>query len=172
MRTVRRRKTTPAKHGGSARVSRKLPPFDESLAGRLLAAREALIGPIRPVLREAGITEQQWRVLRVLIDQGDVDLTTIAAKALLRPPSLTRILRELTSRTLVERQADAVDARRSIVRILPAGRRIVDTTTRATLSMLDRYAAVFGSERIVRLRDELALLTEAVGPAGMEDLSD
>ncbi len=120
------------------------------------------MAPVRPLLRDAGITEQQWRVLRVLIDQGSIDLSTLAVKSLLRAPSVTRILKELQGRKLVTREVDPIDARRSIVAITPAGRALVDETTTATLAMLDRYADTFGVERLRSLLKELELLTRTI----------
>lgn len=143
-------------------ISRRLPHYQNSLAGRLAAAREAVLAPIRPILRDAGVTEQQWRILRVLIDDGASDLSTLATNTLLRAPSLTRILRELKDRALVARVIDPADARRSIVSITSAGRALVDKTTLATLAMLDRYDAAFGVDRLNALIAELALLTETI----------
>lgn len=150
-------------------VPRQLPPYRRSLAGRLLAAREAVMAPLRPTLRDAGITEQQWRVLRVLIDNSRIDVSALAVAALLRPPSLTRILRELAGRGLINRETDSVDGRRAFVTISLQGRYLVDDTTEKTLALLDRYAAAFGVERLQLLIDELALFTATVsGPAGIE----
>lgn len=143
-------------------VPRQLPPYRHSLAGRLLAAREAVMGPLRPILREAGVTEQQWRVLRVLIDIMPIDVSALAAAALLRLPSLTRILRELDERGLIARAPDSEDGRRTVVTITASGWRLVDETTEATLALLDRYAAAFGVERLRALIDELALFTATV----------
>lgn len=121
------------------------------------------MSPLRPILREAGITEQQWRVLRVLIDDGTTDISTLSANSLLRPPSATRILRELETRGLIQRVLDPFDSRRSIISISLIGRKLVDSTTVTTLEMLDRYAAAFGSERLRALRSELAVFVEAIG---------
>lgn len=127
------------------------------------------MAPVRPILREKCITEQQWRVLRVLIDDGALDLSTLAKNALLRAPSLTRILKELQDRGLVEREVDASDARRSIVSITGLGRTLVDETTVATLAMLDRYADAFGVDRLRALLSELALLNRTI--AGPDQLT-
>jgi homoprotocatechuate degradation regulator HpaR len=148
-------------------VPRQLPPFRHSLAGRLLAAREAVMAPLRPILREAGVTEQQWRVLRVLIDVTAIDVSSLALAALLRLPSLTRILRELDERGLIAREGDRDDGRRIFVWITPRGRHLVDETTGATLALLDRYAASFGVERLRALIDELALFTATVSRQGI-----
>ena len=104
------------------RKPRKLSPYRDSIAGSLLAAREATMAPIRPLLRAANFTEQQWRVLRVLSDEGPLDIATLATRAMLHGPSLTRILKELGDRGLTHRQLDAKDRRRSIIEITATGR--------------------------------------------------
>ncbi len=62
------------------------------------------MAPIRPMLNEAGVTEQQWRVLRVLDGAGPMDLKTLADSALLFGPSLSRIIKDLADRGLVLRK--------------------------------------------------------------------
>ncbi|MAB12436.1 MarR family transcriptional regulator [Parvibaculum sp.] len=142
---------------------RYLPPYRQSLAGTLLAAREAVMGPIRPMLREVGLTDQQWRVLRVLVDQGPVDASTLARAALLYAPTVTRILRDLVARGLVERFTNPADGRRSIIKISPQGRAIVDRTAKRTRVVLDQYAERFGPSRLAALQTELVALVEAIG---------
>jgi hypothetical protein len=80
-----------------------IPLYSESVAGTLLAAREAVMAPLRIKLRKAHFTEAQWRVLRVLAEQGSSDGRTIARAALLHPPSVTRIIQELAKRGLIRR---------------------------------------------------------------------
>ena len=46
-----------------------------------LSAREVLMTRFRPVLNAAGLTEQQWRVLRTLHDAGELDAATLAQRA-------------------------------------------------------------------------------------------
>ena len=41
-----------------AKAKAGLTRYSESLAGTLLAAREAVMAPIRPILRDANVTEQ------------------------------------------------------------------------------------------------------------------
>ena len=47
----------------------------------LLCAREALMAHFRPILNQAGGTEQQWRVLRTLSDQEPMKPNRIAARS-------------------------------------------------------------------------------------------
>ena len=79
------------------------------------------MGPIRALLSGAGLTEQQWRVLRVVQESGPIDPTQIADKACLLLPSLTRILQKLEEKQLISRERDKEDRRRQVVRIAPAG---------------------------------------------------
>lgn len=127
------------------------------------------MAPLRPALREAGVTEQQWRVLRVLIDNGGIDVSALAHAALLRPPSLTRILRELQGRGLITREADSEDARRSRVTITSAGRAIVEDSMETMLALLDRYADAFGVDPLRTLIEDLRKFTEIIsGPSGVD----
>ena len=47
------------------------------------------MAPIRKMLLAAGITEQQWRILRVLTETGPIDAGSLAKRACLLAPSLT-----------------------------------------------------------------------------------
>lgn len=140
----------------------ELPPYSSSLAGSLLAAREATMLLIRPILREVEITEQQWRILRVLCDQGALDLSSLAKGALLLPPSVSRILRELINRELVQKTMDTEDGRRSVVEATEKGQLLVLTTAENTLRVMDRYAAAFGRARMEQLITELQVLKSVV----------
>jgi len=148
-------------------TSATLPPYPGSLAGTLLAVREAVMAPLRPLLREAGVTDQQWRVLRVLADAGPLDARGIAELALLYPPSVTRILRELAERGLINRSTDEADRRRSVIGITAAGKTLVQETARRTAVLLDRYAEAFGQERLAAFiaeADTLARTLSAFAP--------
>ncbi len=123
------------------------------------------MAPLRPMLREAGVTEQQWRVLRVINDSEPVDATALADAALLFGPSVTRILKELTDRGLITRDTDARDRRRSIVTLTAEGRRLIEHTANRTVRELDRYAERFGPERLEALKTELRALIAAIGPS-------
>lgn len=138
-------------------------PYRKSLAGTLLAAREAVMVPIRPYLREIGLTEQQWRVLRTLLDEGELDLNGLARSAMLYPPTVTRIIRELSSRGLIERRADENDGRRSLVALKQEGRMVVKLTTLHTIALTKLLEERFGVERLRALKQELVELTEAMG---------
>lgn len=137
-------------------------PYPQSLAGTLLAAREAVMGPLRVHLRAAEVTEQQWRVLRVLDYSGPMDARSIAEQALLYPPSVTRILKELGDRGFITRASDPNDARRTVVSITPQGRSLIAATAQHTSALLAAYAEAFGEQRLDAFRREAAALAECL----------
>ena len=141
--------------------------YSQSLAGTLLAAREAVMAPLRPFLRAANITEQQWRVLRVLADVDALDASGIAEQALLYAPTVSRILRELVDRGLIKREIDPNDGRRSIISITAEGHHLVRETAGHTGPLLVRYAEAFGEQRLrdfIAEAHALAVALEALRP--------
>lgn len=147
---------------------RLLPPYRASLAGTLLAAREAVMAPIRPILREAGLTEQQWRLLRVLSDEGACDASRLSDVAMLHAPSVTRILRELAERKLIARTPDPGDGRRVVVTISAAGRALVRRVAKQTSVVLKAYARAFGERRLAALQRELVTLSRIAKAVGLK----
>jgi homoprotocatechuate degradation regulator HpaR len=141
---------------------RKLPPFEQSLAAIILSAKEAVIAPMRPKLREHDITEPQWRVMRVLNDRGATDATCLSDVGLLHGPSVTRILKDLEERKLVERESDPNDRRRMLVALTPQGREVVKVISRDVLRVMKAYSERFGEQRLERLVNELQALSAAI----------
>jgi len=141
---------------------RKLPPFEQSIAAIMLGAKEAVLAPMRPKLREYNITEPQWRVLRVINDRGATDATGLAEVGLLHAPSVTRILKELEQRKFVVRELDPHDRRRTLVALTPEGREVVKIISRHVLHIMRAYTERFGAERLERLENELKALSAAI----------
>lgn len=98
-----------------------LRPFERNLPMALLRAREAVMARFRPILRDHGLTEQQWRIIRALEGEDDLDISTLAERTLLLMPSLTRIVTGMEEAELVRRVTDTQDARRRRVRLSRRG---------------------------------------------------
>ena len=132
------------------------------MGATLLIAKEAVLAPMRPKLREYDITEPQWRVLRVINDRGAAVASGLAEVGLLHAPSVTRILKELERRDLIVRKPDAHDRRRVLVELTPAGRQVVKDIAREVLRVMREYSERFGDQRLARLADELRALSAAI----------
>src|SRR3569832_2201641 len=91
----------------------------------LLQAREAVMAHTRPSLREHGLSDQQWRVLRVLGEHGTVETGKVAREAYLLGPSLTGVLSRMERDGLVKRERDPADQRRTVVEATAKGKRLV-----------------------------------------------
>ena len=129
----------------------------KSLPLALMRAREATMQCFRPHLRTLKVTEQQWRVLRVVYSEGKLDVTTLARRAVLLAPSLTRILRDLESQQLIARRQGAGDRRRQEVTLTARGRRLLARGAYGSEAAYRRIASRFGARR---LRTLFGLLTE------------
>lgn len=79
----------------------------------------------RPSLRLHGLSDQQWRVLRVLGEHADeasgVETGRVAREAYLLGPSLTGVLTRMERDGLIARERCPQDARRTVVRATPEG---------------------------------------------------
>ena len=101
--------------------------FSQSLPMALLNAREKVMEEFRPMLREFDLTEQQWRVIRVLVESGPIEVTELARSSRILAPSLSRILQNLETRGLISRRAIKSDQRRAAISLRAKGRRLFDT---------------------------------------------
>lgn len=132
-----------------------VPSTSRSLPIALLRARERVMGPIRNMLADVGITEQQWRVLRVLDETGPLEPTRIAEEACLLLPSLTRILQKLEEKDLIARSRDETDRRKQVVRITEAGRAVIRANLDNSIRVLDQVRSQMGHDRYEALLDLL-----------------
>lgn len=136
-------------------MTQDVPHTSRSLPIALLRARERVMGPIRAILSDVGITEQQWRVLRVLEEDGPQDPTRIADRACLLLPSLTRILQKLEDKQLIRRQPDPKDGRRQIVQITEAGAAVIRDNLKSSQAVFEQLRSQMGAEKYEALLDLL-----------------
>lgn len=134
-----------------------------SLPIALLRAREAVMGCFRPHHRKGGVTEQQWRVIRVLYFAGEMDATRLAARSYLLAPSLSRILKDLEAADYIRRRTAHGDSRQSLVSLSPKGTAMVTRVAPFLDGIHREIARRFGRERCERLLALLGELEDALG---------
>jgi homoprotocatechuate degradation regulator HpaR len=127
----------------------------------LLRARESVMAEFRPMLNRHGVTEQQWRVIRVLAEAGELDASDVALRASILAPSLTRMIRTLEERKLIKRRSDKADGRRVILQIAPRGRDLIQDALPESLAIYEALERKFGSQKMNLLLD----LLDEVGAA-------
>jgi homoprotocatechuate degradation regulator HpaR len=136
-------------------MTNAIPTTSRSLPIALLRAREKVMGPIRAMLSDVDITEQQWRVMRVLNEHGASEPTRIAEDACLLLPSLTRILQKLEEKNLIKRARDEKDRRKQVVEITEGGRALIAANLPTSLALLEDVRTKMGAERYDALLDLL-----------------
>lgn len=87
----------------------------------LLQAREGIFSRFRPLLNAVGLTEQQWRVVRALLDHGPLEPRQIGEICCLSSPSLAGILARMDDMGLVRRERLEHDQRRVMVAVTEKG---------------------------------------------------
>src|SRR3954451_10375232 len=145
---------------GSEPAGRQVPmrDFSRSLPMSLLRAREAVMRQFRPSLRQHGLTEQQWRILRALTAVEAIEVTELAHVAFLLGPSLSRILRDLEARHLIERKVAKADLRRAVVSISPRGLKLIEAVAPTSETIYAEITKRYGARKLAELQDMLAAL--------------
>ena len=139
----------------SGAIDLALPTTARSLPFALIRARERVMAPIRKMLAQSDITEQQWRILRALSENGPIEATKLANLAVLQLPSQTRILSSMEKRGLVIRTNNQEDKRKQTVHIAESGQAIIDKHKASAAALAKRFQQVMGKRDFDRL---LALL--------------
>jgi homoprotocatechuate degradation regulator HpaR len=86
--------------------------FTRSLPMMLYRTLDAVMPRFRSIFHEFGLTEQQWRVLRVLWETDHTTIMALSEATLLPAPSLIGIVDRLERDGLVNRQRSEVDRRK------------------------------------------------------------
>ena len=143
-------------------MSRAAPFAHRNLPLLLLRAREAVMRHRRPSLRAQGLSDQQWRVLRVLAEHTEgLETGQVAREAHLLGPSLTGVLVRMARDGWVTRERSAHDARRSVVRITAEGLALVGALSadiEAQYADLERHLGRARLTQLYGLLDELIAL--------------
>lgn len=157
-----------------AAASRRLPmrEFSRSLPMSLLRAREAVMRQFRPSLRNHGLTEQQWRILRALTAVEAIEVTELARMAFLLGPSLSRILRDLEARQLIERVTAAADQRRGVVSISSKGLRLIEAVAPTSETIYAEISRRFGARRLSELQEMLGALEQSLADMSDDESDD
>lgn len=100
--------------------------FTRSLPMMLYRTLDAVMPRFRKIFNDFGLTEQQWRVLRVLWETDGVTIKDLADLTLIAAPSLVGIVDRLERDGLVTRQRSTTDRRKVNVLVTTAGSELED----------------------------------------------
>lgn len=137
----------------------------------LLQAREGVLAHFRPILAEHGVTEQQWRIIRALLEaQGALEPRQIGRMCRISSPSLAGVLARMDELGLVRRERTAQDQRRVLVSLTRKSRELAAAMAPEVEAVYARIEDHIGADFVQRFYDtldELIGLLEGL-PAGDE----
>ncbi|NVD08724.1 homoprotocatechuate degradation operon regulator HpaR [Vibrio sp. JPW-9-11-11] len=127
--------------------------YENSLPLQLIKARDIAMHFFRPVLADNDLTEQQWRVLRVLDTKGSIDFSTLSKETCILSPSLTGIIGRLEKQGYVTKQKSPQDGRQFYIHL-----------TDKALTLVEQLRP--------QIEQQYVALKEALGESKYQQLSD
>ena len=132
--------------------------FEEALPIALLRTREAVMAKFRPHLAEHGMTEQQWRVIRVVQQRPGIDATALSEACCILMPSLSRMLKNLESDGLLIRNKVEGDMRRQVITLTQQGSDLFAKMAPKSEEIYAEIEAQIGKSEMGRLIEQLQSL--------------
>ncbi len=136
----------------------------------LLQAREHVISRFRPILNAHGITEQQWRIVRALLDTGPMEPREIGLLCRISSPSLAGVLSRMEELGLIKRKRFDHDQRRLHVSLTPRSRALSTRMAPQIEATYRDIEALIGAEfstRFYGVLDELIGALTSHEPAAL-----
>lgn len=126
----------------------------------------------RPVLNQHGLTEQQWRILRVLLDEDGLEPRQLCERCLISSPSIAGVLMRMEEAGLIKRERMPHDQRRVKVTITAntkkLGKRIAPMIEREYQELEKRV----GVKQLQQVYDALDTLHKNLGdPDNVADVA-
>jgi homoprotocatechuate degradation regulator HpaR len=134
----------------------------------LLHARESVLARFRPILKAHGLTEQQWRILRVLMECGPLEPRQIGRRCGISSPSMAGILARMEALDLVHRERLEHDQRRQLVSPTAHSRALAARMAPLIDAEYGAIESQLGARLVGTLQATLDELIARLGPAGAE----
>lgn len=126
----------------------------------LLQTREQVIGHFRPILNHHGITEQQWRIMRVLHEKRSMEPHELCRFCQILSPSLTGILKRMEEMQLVDKKAIPGDKRRLKINLTAQGNLLFEKISPLISEQYGYLEAAYGKQVFDQLQEILELFTD------------
>ena len=121
----------------------------------LLQARERVIARFRPLFNEHGVTEEQWRIVRALLETGPLEPREIVVVCGISSPSLAGVLARMEELGLVTRERLDHDQRRLRVSLTARSRALVRQMAPGVEAAYKAMEAQLGADLVRHLVDAL-----------------
>jgi homoprotocatechuate degradation regulator HpaR len=134
----------------------------------LMQVRERVISYFRPILNTHGITEQQWRIVRVLLEVPALEPRQIGELCAISSPSMAGVLERMEQAGYITRRRVEHDQRRVLVSLTAKSRGLAAELAPEIDATYRRIEKLLGAELSVRLYETLDLVLEKL-PAESEE---
>ncbi|WP_426115365.1 homoprotocatechuate degradation operon regulator HpaR [Massilia sp. PWRC2] len=136
-----------------------------NLPQQLLNARDALMAHFRPILQHFNLTEQQWRILRALDEQVQLEPRELCTLCQIHSSSMAGILARMEETGLLQRSAVEADQRRVLIGLSAAGDALIDQMAPLIEAQYHYLEQVCGSAALEALSAALgSFLRAQAGP--------
>ncbi len=133
-------------------------PYSRSLPLQLMRAREAMMQRFRPHFTRNKLTDQQWRIIRVLVENQSLEILDLSAHCCMQPASLSRILPKMKKDGIITRTVNPKDQRRISVALTEKGHRLFKRIAPHTDMEYAEMVSIIGEQHMDELYDALDLL--------------
>jgi DNA-binding MarR family transcriptional regulator len=114
-------------------------------------------------LGELGLSFTQVKALNLLRDSaGNVNVKDVATSLNMSFPAMSRSLDQLVQRGYVDRHESDKDRRARLVRLLPAGRAVLDDIEQTRVSALEEFTARLSDDERAALHATLLPIVERI----------
>jgi len=146
--------------------------FENTLPMMLHRTLDAVMPQYRELFKRFDLTEQQWRVLRVLWSSDRVSSADLAERTLLLQPSLVGIIDRLERKDLVTR-VRSVDDRRVVYIVATAkSRALQDKVIPETERIHEQLQAAVSKEEWAAMEATIAKITRAALSEAHKDVAN
>lgn len=116
----------------------------------------------RPHLHAHGLTDQQWRIIRALMEVESREILDLSDVCGIHPASLSRILPKLDAAGIINRRTNKADQRRVIVTIAQKGRTLFNQLAPESERLYSSIASDIGYDLLDEAYDVLERMIEAL----------
>jgi len=144
-----------------------VPDFDRSLPMLLNRTLDAIMPAYRELFARYRLTEQQWRILRVLWGDDEVTSVELAQRTLLTAPSLVGIIDRLEKKKLVTRVRSTSDRRQVYVVTTAQGRaleKVISPQVDAVSQHIQSTLTSAEWESLERIMDKFSAAKKRLSP--------
>ncbi|MCJ8310034.1 MAG: MarR family transcriptional regulator [Rhizobiaceae bacterium] len=147
--------------------------FDQSLPMILHRTLDAVMPDYRELFARYNLTEQQWRVLRVLWSSKKVTSVELSNRTLIPAPSLVGVLDRLEKKDLVTR-VRSVEDRRAVFVVATAQGQALDEEVSPQVAEIDRQLRASVTAEEWRMMEQVLekISTGAVGAASAAEAAE